>query len=39
MDYSIEVDSETVNQDFDNLDLYSEKLIEDGENEQGIEFE
>lgn len=39
MDYSIEVDSETVNQDFDDVDLYGEKLIEDGENERGIEFE
>lgn len=39
MDYSVEVDSETVNQDFDDVDLYGEKLIEDEENERRIEFE
>jgi len=36
--YIAEMDSETVNQDFDEIDLYGEKLIEDDDN-CDIEFE
>ena len=32
------MDAETVNQDFDDIDLYGEKLIED-EDDSNIEFE
>lgn len=36
--YVAEMDSETVNQDFDEIDLYGEKLIEEDDN-CDIEFE
>lgn len=32
------MDAETVNQDFDDIDLYGERLIED-EDDSNIEFE
>ena len=32
------MDDETINQDFDDIDLYGEKLIED-EDDSNIEFE
>ena len=38
-EYIAEMDSETVNQDFDDIDLYGEKLIEDDADECDVEFE
>ena len=37
-EYIAEMDFETVNQDFDDIDLYGEKLVED-EGDCDIEFE
>ena len=37
-DYFELMDSETINQDFDDIDLYGERLIED-EDDSTIEFE
>ena len=38
LDYSEIMDSETINQDFDDIDLYGEKIIEDTDD-NNIEFE
>ena len=38
IDYYELMDSETINQDFDDIDLYGERLIED-EDDSNIEFE
>lgn len=37
--YTAEMDSETLNQDFDDIDLYGEKMVEDDDNDCDIEFE
>ena len=37
-EYIAEMDAETINQDFDDIDLYGEKLVED-EGDCDIEFE
>ena len=37
-EYIAEMDSETIGQDFDDIDLYGEKMIEDDED-CDIEFE
>ena len=37
--YAAEMDAETVNQDFDDVDLYGTKMIEDDDSECNIEFE
>ena len=37
-EYIAEMDFETVNQDFDDIDLYGQKLIEDSED-SNIQFE
>lgn len=33
--YSVDIDSECLHQDFDDVDLYGEKLIEDTDNNFG----
>lgn len=38
-EYVAVMDSETVNQDFDDIDLYGERMIEDTEDDSGIEWE
>lgn len=38
-EYTIDIDSECLHQDFDDVDLYGEKLIEDSDFETDIEFE
>lgn len=39
-EYIAEMDSETVNQDFDDIDLYGEKMVEDEDDDNcDIEFE
>lgn len=38
-EYIAEMDSETVNQDFDEIDLYGERMIEDDDDDCVIEFE
>lgn len=38
-EYVAVMDSETVNQDFDEIDLYGEKLVEDDDVDCDIEFE
>lgn len=38
-EYVAEMDAETVNQDFDEIDLYGTKLIEDDNDDCDIEFE
>lgn len=38
-EYVAVMDEETVNQDFDDVDLYGTKLIEDEDEECDIEFE
>ena len=38
-EYVAEMDSETVNQDFDEIDLYGEKMVEDDDDDCDIEFE
>lgn len=38
-EYAIDIDSECLHQDFDDVDLYGEKLIEDSDFETDIEFE
>ena len=38
-EYIAEMDAETVNQDFDDVDLYGTKMIEDDDNDCDIEFE
>lgn len=37
--YVAEMDSETVNQDFDEIDLYGTKLVDDEDDDCDIEFE
>lgn len=37
--YSVDMDSETVNQDFDEIDLYGTRMIEDDDTDCDIEFE
>lgn len=37
--YIAEMDAETVNQDFDEIDLYGTKLVEDNYDDCDIEFE
>lgn len=37
--YVAEMDGETINQDFDDIDLYGEKMIEDDDTNCDIEFE
>ena len=36
--HTIQIDAETISQDFDDIDLYGEKLIED-EEESDLQFE
>lgn len=38
-EYVAEMDSECLNQDFDDVDLYGEKLIEDEDDDCDVEFE
>jgi hypothetical protein len=38
-EYNVEMDSETVNQDFDDVDLYGEKLIDYDDDDCDVEFE
>lgn len=38
-EYIAEMDSETINQDFDDIDLYGEKLVEDDDDNCDIKFE
>lgn len=38
-EYITEMDSETIHQDFDDIDLYGEKMVEDDDNDCDIEFE
>ena len=38
-EYVVEMDSETVNQDFDDVDLFGEKTIDDEEDDCDVEFE
>ena len=38
-EYVAIMDIETVNQDFDDIDLYGTKLVEDEEDDSGIEWE
>lgn len=38
-EYSVEMDSETVEQDFDDIDLYGEKMIDDEDDDCEVEFE
>lgn len=38
-EYSVEMDSETVEQDFDSIDLYGEKTVDDDDDECDVEFE
>lgn len=37
--YVAEMDEETVTQDFDDIDLYGTKLIEEDEDDSNIDFE
>lgn len=37
--YSVDMDAETVNQDFDEIDLYGTRMIEDDDTDCDIEFE
>ncbi len=37
--YIAEMDSETVNQDFDEIDLYGTKTVEEDDDDCNIEFE
>lgn len=37
--YIAEMDSETVNQDFDDVDLYGTKMVEDNDDNCDIQFE
>lgn len=37
-DYSVMMDAETVNQDFDDIDLYGTKMVED-EDDTDIQWE
>lgn len=38
-EYVAEMDSETVGQDFDEIDLFGEKMVEDEDVDCDIEFE
>ena len=38
-EYIAEMDSETIHQDFDDIELYGEKMVEDDDNDCDIEFE
>lgn len=38
-EYVAEMDSETIGQDFDEIDLFGEKLVEDDDVDCDIEFE
>lgn len=38
-EYIAEMDAETVNQDFDDVDLYGTKMVEDNDEPCNIEFE
>jgi len=38
-EYVVEMDEETVSQDFDEIDLYGEKIVEDEEDNCEVEFE
>lgn len=38
-EYIAEMDAETVNQDFDDVDLYGTKMVEDNDEPCDIEFE
>lgn len=37
--FAIELDSEIVNQDIDEIDLYGERIVEDDECESDIDFD
>ena len=37
--YTAEMDAETVNQDFDDVDFYGERIIDDDDEECDIQFE
>ena len=37
--YVAEMDEETVNQDFDDIDLYGTKMVEEDEDDSNIDFE
>lgn len=38
-EYIAEMDAETISQDFDDIDLYGERIIEDTDTECDINFE
>ena len=38
-EYVAIMDSETINQDFDDIDLFGEQMVEDEEDTSGIEWE
>ena len=38
-DFSVDIDAETLNVDFDDIDLYGTKLVEDSDDDCDIEFE
>ena len=38
-EYVAEMDAETVNQDFDDIDLFGTKMVEDDDDNCDIEFE
>ena len=38
-EYIAEMDAETVNQDFDDIDLYGNRMVEDDDENCDIEFE
>ena len=37
-EYSVEMDSETINQDFDNIDLYGEKMVDEDEEDDDFDI-
>lgn len=37
--FAIELDSEIINQDIDEVDLYAERIVEDSEYESDIDFD
>lgn len=38
-EYIAEMDSETISQDFDDIDLYGERMVEDDDCDTDIKFE
>lgn len=38
-DYSVNIDNDVLHQDFDDVDLYGNKLVEDEDNNFGNELE